>query len=206
MTKAYLHESFDSPQPSPLLKWRYPPQDWHISKSALVVKPDADTDYWQRTNVGFRADNGHLLYAEVEGNFVMTTRFRFAPANQYDQSGLMVRFSEDCWLKTSVEHEPDIPNLLGAVVTNNGYSDWSTQDVDDALTELSLRVRRVDRTYFVEYTLADELDENTYWSQLRVATLLEDDGQTPIPCGLYACSPKGSGYTVWFDYLTIDLT
>jgi regulation of enolase protein 1 (concanavalin A-like superfamily) len=204
MTEPLLHETFDNRELSPLLQWRCPPQDWRVSNGALIVRPDADTDYWQRTNVGFRADNGHLLYAAVSGDFVLSTRVRFTPANMYDQSGLMVRFSEDCWLKTSVEYEPDIPNRLGAVVTNHGYSDWSTQDVADDLTEISLRVRRVDRTYFVEYTLEDKPGDDTYWSQLRVATLHEDDGRSPIPCGLYACSPKGAGYSAWFEYLKIE--
>lgn len=36
--------------------------------------------------------------------------------------------SENCWLKTSLEYIPEGPSHLGAVVTNNGYSDWSTQD------------------------------------------------------------------------------
>lgn len=35
----------------------------------------------------------------------------------------MIRFSEDCWLKTSVEFESvKEPSRLGAVVTNHGYS------------------------------------------------------------------------------------
>lgn len=44
------------------------------------------------------------------------------------EAGLMVRFSKDTWLKTSVEYIPDDNSKLGVVVTKNGYSDWSSQD------------------------------------------------------------------------------
>ena len=61
--------------------------------------------------------NGDLQFepgAEVSGNVIVTARIRSYPAHQYDQAGLMVRFSSDCWLKTSVEFEPDSPSQLGA--------------------------------------------------------------------------------------------
>lgn len=76
-----------------------------------------------------QADSGHALQAEIDSDLEMTTEVRFEPIHQYDQAGLLVRFSPSCWLKTSVEYEPDGPSRLGVVVTNRGYSDSSTQDV-----------------------------------------------------------------------------
>jgi regulation of enolase protein 1 (concanavalin A-like superfamily) len=78
----------------------------------------------------------------VEGDFTLSTRLRFYPANQYDQAGLMVRVSPHCWLKTSVEFEAEGPSKLGVVVTNRGYSDWSTQNYPAGVAELALRVHR----------------------------------------------------------------
>ncbi len=104
MTETILHETFDDDEFSPQLQWFHPPQEWRIGESALIINPDAETDYWQRTHYGFQVDNGHLLYAEMQGDFVLTTSVRFEPAHQYDQAGLMVRISPDCWIKTSVEY------------------------------------------------------------------------------------------------------
>jgi regulation of enolase protein 1 (concanavalin A-like superfamily) len=40
-----------------------------------------------------------------------------------------VQCSPSCWLKASVEAgAPGQPGQLGVVVTNSGFSDWSTQD------------------------------------------------------------------------------
>ena len=80
--------------------------------------------------------------AVVDGGFVMTTHVSFEPVHQYDQAGLMVRLSADCWLKTSVEYEPGATNRLGVVVTNAGYSDWSTQEVPASQLQVWLRVER----------------------------------------------------------------
>ena len=203
MPASVFEEAFHSPDLPPQLQWMNPPQTWRIEDGALVLQPDAETDFWQRTHYGFQADNGHLLYAEMADDFVLTTTVRFRPAHQYDQAGLMVRLSPDCWLKTSVEYEPDEPNRLGAVVTNQGYSDWSTQDFPDDVLALSLRVRREGNTYVVEYSLDTEPGDDTRWTQIRMATLLEDDGRTSVLCGLYACSPKGAGFVASFDSLTL---
>ena len=63
----------------------------------------------------------------------------------------MVRLSPECWLKTSVEFEPGEPSRLGAVITNHGWSDWSTQDLDPALArDVAFRVTRRGADYLVE--------------------------------------------------------
>ncbi len=53
----------------------------------------------------------------------------------------MVRFSKDCWLKTSIEYEPNGMCKLGAVVTNQGYSDWSTQGYKTGPSDKYFRIR-----------------------------------------------------------------
>src|SRR5262249_60648645 len=117
---------------------------------------------WQRSHYGFRVDTGHFLFGRVPGNFVLATHVTFRPVHQYDQAGLMVRLSPTSWLKTSVEHEPGPTNRLGVVVTNGGYSDWSTQDVPADLREIWLRVQRSDADYLVEWST-----DGANWSQLR---------------------------------------
>ena len=203
MQVSRLFTDFDDPDLRPTALVSANRSDGRSTRAVWSFSPDAETDFWQRTHYGFRADNGHFLYAEATGDFTLSTHVSFAHVNQYDQAGLMVRLSEDSWIKTSVEYEPELPNRLGAVVTNNGYSDWSTQDVGDELTALSMRIRREGRTYTVEYSLDEEPHEDAYWSQLRQATLLTDNGESAVMTGLYACSPKAAGFTAWFDYLSV---
>jgi regulation of enolase protein 1 (concanavalin A-like superfamily) len=180
------------------LTWFCEPPHWSVSSEerTLRVEPAAHTDFWQKTHYGFEADNGHFLSLPVIGDFILTTHVRFNPIHQYDQAGLMIRLSPDCWLKTSVEYEPDGPNRLGAVITNGGYSDWSTQDFPDERREIWLRVRRETTDYLVETA-----DDGRRWTQIRMARLLGDRVGKPVAAGLYACSPKEGGFVAQFSLL-----
>ena len=187
------------PDLPPRLRWRCEPARWGlVGSGALWVEPDSPTDFWQRTHYGFREDSGHFLHDVVAGDFVLTTRVRFRPAHQYDQAGVMVRASADCWLKSSVEYEPGAPSRLGAVVTNFGYSDWSTQDFPTGAGETWLRVRREGDDYIV-----DASADGRSWGQIRMAHLHEGRGES-VAVGVYACSPKGPGFVADFLHLAID--
>src|SRR5262245_28118662 len=100
----FLNEDFSANEFDRRLRWLNEPARWRVDpgSSVLVVEPDAGTDFWRKTHYGFEADNGHFLSAAVAGNFVMTTRVKFLPLQQYDQAGLMVRVDTNCWIKTSV--------------------------------------------------------------------------------------------------------
>lgn len=195
----FLSENFDGQQLDGRLQWFNAPSRWCIDRdaSALVVEPDAQTDFWRKTHYGFEADNGHLLFATVEGDFVMTAKIGFYPVNQYDQAGLMVRLDENCWLKTSVEYELLEPAKLGAVVTNAGYSDWSVQDFDRTRREVWLRVARKGGDCMVDFSL-----EGVHWTPLRVAHL--HGTNCVAQCGVYACSPKGAGFRAEFQRFQIE--
>lgn len=200
-----LDDSFEFPfQSSTLderLKWHCEPQRWNVDPSAacLRISPDAGTDFWQRTHYGFEADNGHFLYLEAVGDFVLTTRVTSRPVHQYDQAGLMVRVSSACWIKTSVEYEPAGPNRLGAVVTNHQYSDWSTQPLAQDQTTVWFRLRLEGRDCIVESSF-----DGRDWTQIRMAPLLDHTPGHPIRCGLYACSPKAAGCEAEFSVLKFE--
>lgn len=186
----------------PRLNWFCPPSVVPtVTPRGLRLTPDAKTDFWQVTHYGFAADNGHFLFANFAGDFILWTRIRMKGIHRYDQAGLMVRCSPKCWLKTSVEFEPDGPGRLGAVVTNHGYSDWSTQDYAAGEVDLHLRVRREANDYIVESSA-----DGTCWTQIRMARLLEDAGTgQPIAAGLYACSPTAAGFATEFEFLRLTL-
>jgi len=108
----------------------------------------------------------------------------------------MVRLSPACWLKTSVEFEPDDSNRLGAVVTNGQYSDWSTQPLPKDINTIWFRVRAESSDFIVESSL-----DGLRWEQLRMARLHEREAAPSVACGLYACSPKSAGYEAEFSFL-----
>ena len=182
------------------LRWHCEPARWSLdpARQSLRIEPDAATDFWQRTHYGFEVDNGHFLHADVAGDFVLAVHTLFRPVHQYDQSGIMVRMSPSCWLKASVEFEPHEPGRLGAVVTNFGYSDWSTQEFPPGAGEVWLRARREGDDFIV-----DAASDGATWTQIRMAHLHEVRG-APVSCGVYACSPRGAGFVAEFTDLTVE--
>ena len=135
----FFHGYSNKEQISPDLSWFNPPEHWGLENGRLWIQPEV-TDFWSRTHYGFIFDNGHFLKYLTSRDFILRTGIRFTPRNQYDQAGLMIRISPDCWLKTSVEYEDETLSRLGVVVTNFGYSDWSTQDFDPTIREIELQV------------------------------------------------------------------
>ncbi|KAB2331419.1 DUF1349 domain-containing protein [Bacillus mesophilum] len=201
MSKSWiLYENFNSEQLSKELEWRCEPKNWFLDRdsSQLVLKTDLETDFWQKTHYGFEADNGHFLFTKTSKNFRMTTRVKTLPKSKYDQAGLMIRFSEDIWVKTSIEYIPDDRSKLGAVVTNRGYSDWSTQYVDVKNTQIYYRISIIGQNVYVDFSWDGEA-----WNQIRIAHLEIPENST-ILAGVYACSPQGKDQEVRFDFLTIE--
>lgn len=198
MSDEPLDEMFTGPSLSPRLRWHCEPARWQVDEGSpcLRVHTDAGTDFWQRTHYGFEVDNGHFLYLDATADFVLTTKVTSRPRHQYDQAGLMVRLSPACWLKTSVEFEPDGPNRLGAVVTNGQYSDWSTQPLAKEVNTVWFRIRAEGNDFIVDASL-----DGLNWEQIRMARLLERASASSVACGLYACSPKAAGYEADFSFL-----
>jgi uncharacterized protein len=197
-----LHERFGAPALDPRLRWRCEPAQHRLdsARRRLIIEPDAETDFWQRTHYGFRVDNGHLLGLGARGNFVLTTAVSCFPRHKYDQAGLMLHLSPDCWLKTSVEFEPEEPHSrLGAVVTNGGYSDWSTQPIDKSQNTFWFRIRAETTAVVVDASLDGEV-----WQQVRMAHLTERSANSDVTCGLYACSPIGAGFRAEFHFLSFE--
>ncbi|MBF6555965.1 MAG: DUF1349 domain-containing protein [Acidimicrobiales bacterium] len=181
----------------PRLTWDHEPPRWDVESDGDVLACDVmgGTNYWQRTRHGRRDDNGHFLALSITNDFEMTVTVSAMPNTQYDQAGLMIRDSADCWIKTSAEYEEPGWSRLGAVVTNHGWSDWSTQNVGDG--ERRLRIRRIGGDVIVDAATGTDP-----WSQLRVAHLVY--AADSVRAGVYACAPRGSGFPVRFRSFALD--
>jgi regulation of enolase protein 1 (concanavalin A-like superfamily) len=141
----------------------------------------------------------------VEGT--LTTAFTLYPKAQFDQAGIMVLVNENCWVKAGIEFTDGVPRL-SCVVTNDGFSDWSTQEWKmDSQPEggvgesVSLRVRvskmapgGVDSAQgaalvmeAAPYKAGDAVDSPVEWFQVRIASLR--GGDKPWRMGLFAICP-----------------
>lgn len=197
MKESNLFETFEGRKLNKIPTWHHEPSNWELKNNQLQLFTDARTDFWQKTHYGFQADNGHFLHTEMTGDFILETEVECDFKHQYDQAGLMVRVSDQCWIKTSVEYEPDEPNKLGVVVTNNGFSDWSTQDVENSFINFKLRIIRKGSDYKVEYYNT----KSKNWIQLRMFHLFDEP---KVKVGIYACSPKQNLFSARFNYLKIE--
>lgn len=172
------------------------PADWSFSgANSLRLRVAPGTNFWQRTKHGRSLDNGHFLSLIVAGDFDMEVAALAYPNSQYDQAGLMARASDRSWIKTSAEFERPGWSRLGVVVTNDGWSDWSSQDV--ARTDYRFRVRRRGADFFIDVAAIEGP-----WSQIRVAHLVE--GERPLSVGVYACAPVGNGFDARFEGFRLE--
>lgn len=172
-------------------QWLHEPKSWSVSEKGLLIAPDKGSDFWQRTHYGFRNDNAHFFYKEIEGDFEMYAAVSFEGKHRYDQAGLCVRLDEDNWLKTSAEYETEKFSHLGAVVTNLGYSDWSTQEIPAEVKELEYKIVRKGQDFEVYARLGGK-----EFQQIRIAHLHKNESK--VKAGMYACSPTEGGYSALF--------
>ena len=125
------------------LTWTRAPQRFSLEPERVTITTDPHTDLWQRTYYHFRNDNAPVLQMETEERFFsFVVKTAFDTKVRYDQSGIILYLDSDNWLKASVEYENDRIQRLGSVVTNNGYSDWASADIDASIKSVWFRFSR----------------------------------------------------------------
>ena len=179
--------------------WFCEPSNYRVEQDKIIICPDSGSDFWQRTHYGFRNNNGHFLWTKRSGDFILQTHVKYEPKHRFDQAGLIVYFTEDFWVKCSVEHEPDAPFNLGSVVTNLGYSDWATQPFSKQIVDMEFMIKHVKQDFEI-YCREYGTDR---WQQLRISRL-ELPLDTVFQVGIYACSPQEGGFEAVFDSIIID--
>ena len=109
------------------MEWIRQPKECSISEDKVTITTEPFTDLWQRTYYHFRNDNAPVLQMRSEEQFFsFVVRTDFDTKVRYDQSGIIMYLDSDNWIKASMEYENEKIQRLGSVVTNNGYSDWSS--------------------------------------------------------------------------------
>ena len=179
------------------LEWIRAPKQYEISSDRISIITEPCTDLWQRTYYGFRNDNAPVLQMKTEEKFFsFTVKTEFASKYRFDQCGVVMYLDSDNWLKASIEYENEKFQRLGSVVTNHGYSDWATTDIDASVKSMWYRFSRRESDYCIECS-----EDGVNFKQMRICHMFEDAGE--IQFGLYACSPEESSFEAVFTRMEL---
>ena len=185
--------SFDKSE----LKWIREPENYVISESMIEIITEPRTDLWQRTYYHFRNDNAPVLQMEtVEKYFSFVVKTTFESKHRFDQCGIVMYLDSDNWLKASIEYENESFQHLGSVVTNNGYSDWATTEIDADIKSMWYRFSRREDDYCIECS-----EDGVTFKQMRISHMWNGGGT--IQFGIYACSPEESSFKATFTDMEV---
>lgn len=174
------------------LQWTREPAGYTISADKIEITTAPHTDLWQRTYYHFRNDNAPVLQMETEEKFFsFTVKTESQSHHRFDQCGIVMYLDSENWLKASIEYENDKFGHLGSVVTNNGYSDWATTEIDANIKSMWYRLSRREDDYLIECS-----PDGVTFKQMRVCHLWQGSGK--IRFGIYACSPEESSFKATF--------
>ena len=179
------------------LSWTREPAEYTLSEDKIEIVTKPFTDLWQRTYYHFRNDNAPLLQMEIDEQFFsFTVKTEFQSEHRFDQCGVVMYLDSENWLKASVEYENERFQHLGTVVTNNGYSDWATTEIDANIKSMWYRLSRREDDYCVECS-----EDGVVFRQMRVCHIFKGGGR--IKFGIYACSPEESSFKAVFTNMKL---
>lgn len=179
------------------LKWTRDPMDYRISEDRIEIITKPHTDLWQRTYYHFRNDNAPVLQMETEEKFFsFVVKTTFESKQRFDQCGVVMYLDSENWLKGSIEYETEEYQHLGSVVTNHGYSDWATTEIDSSVKSMWYRLSRREDDFCIECS-----EDGIRFKQMRICHMWDAAGK--IRFGIYACSPEDSSFRAVFTDMDI---
>ena len=179
------------------LEWIRKPQNYYIDENKIEIITEAYTDLWQRTYYHFRNDNAPVLQMKTkEKYFSFIVKTTFESKKRFDQCGIVMYLDSENWLKASIEFENEQYQHLGSVVTNHGYSDWATTEINADVKTMWYRFSRREDDYCVECSC-----DGINFKQMRICHMF--NGQDGIRFGIYACSPENSSFKAIFTNMEI---
>lgn len=178
--------------------WINKPKKFAIIKNKIIITTEENTDLWQRTYYGFRNDNAPALLIKTdEKYFSFTIKTDFNSKNQFDQCGVIIYQDSNNWFKASIEYENEDYQRLGSVVTNNGFSDWATTDIEANIKSMHYRLSRRESDFCIENSI-----DGKSFNQMRIFHLFQGDKE--VNFGIYACSPSSSSFNAEFSEISVS--
>ena len=179
------------------LEWTREPADYRISDGKIEIITSPHTDLWQRTYYHFRNDNAPVLQMKTEEKyFSFVVKTEFESKHRFDQCGIVMYLDSENWLKGSIEYENETFQHLGSVVTNLGYSDWATTEIDASIKSMWYRFSRREDDYCIECS-----EDGTVFKQMRICHMFRGGGE--IAFGIYACGPEDSSFKATFSNMEL---
>lgn len=179
-------------------EWIREPEKYNITDNKIEIITKPHTDLWQRTYYHFRNDNAPLLQMKTNDKyFSFVVKTTFESKHRFDQCGVVMYLDSENWLKGSIEYENDKFQHLGSVVTNHGYSDWATTEIDASIKSMWYRLSRREDDFCIECSI-----DGIKFSQMRVCHIFEVKDE--IKFGVYACSPENSSFKATFTDMEIS--
>lgn len=180
------------------LKWTRNPKEYVISDKKIEIVTLPHTDLWQETYYHFKNDNAPVLQLTTdERYFSFVVKTQFDSKHRFDQCGIVMYLDSQNWLKASIEYENERFQHLGSVVTNNGYSDWATTEIDANIKSMWYRFSRREDDYCIECS-----SDGIIFKQMRICHMNKGNGT--ISFGVYACSPEDSSFKAIFTEMEIS--
>ncbi len=177
--------------------WTREPEKYILSGDKIEVITKPHTDLWQRTYYHFRNDNAPVLQMTTnEKYFSFIVKTEFESKHRFDQCGVVIYLDSENWLKGSIEYENDEFQHLGSVVTNHGYSDWATTEIDASVKSMWYRLSRREYDFCIECS-----EDGVKYKQMRICHMW--DAKAEIRFGIYACSPEDSSFKAAFTNMEI---
>lgn len=178
-------------------KWTREPLSYSVTADRIEIITKPHTDLWQRTYYHFRNDNAPVFQMKTgEKFFSFTVKTEYHSKCRFDQCGIVMYLDSENWLKCSVEYENESFQHLGSVVTNNGYSDWATTEIDAGIKSMWYRLSRREDDYCLECS-----EDGVVFRQMRVCHIFKGNGI--ISFGVYACSPEDSSFKAIFTEMKL---
>ena len=178
-------------------QWTREPADYTVADGKIEIVTAPNTDLWQRTYYHFRNDSAPVLQMETDEKFFsFVVKTQFQSKRRFDQCGIVMYLDSENWLKASVEYENEVFQHLGSVVTNGGYSDWATTEIDANIKAMWYRFSRREDDYKIECS-----QDGSVFKQMRICHV--EKGSGTIRFGIYACSPEDSSFRATFTDMQI---
>ena len=179
------------------MEWLREPARYRISENQVEIITEPFTDLWQRTYYHFRNDNAPVLQLRTKAQFFsFVVKTDFESQIRFDQSGVIMYLDSENWIKASVEYENESIQRLGSVVTNNGYSDWATTDIDASIKSIWFRFSRREDDFCLEHSY-----DGKSFRQMRICHMFNIGEE--IRFGIYACSPENSSFRAVFSHMEV---
>ena len=180
------------------LNWIRKPKQYSISEDKIEIITEPHTDLWQQTYYHFRNDNAPVLQLKTdELYFSFVVKTTFESKHRFDQCGIVMYLDSNNWLKASIEYENERFQHLGSVVTNNGYSDWATTEIDANIKSMWYRFSRREDDFCIECS-----SDGITYKQMRICHMF--NVSNTILFGIYACSPEYSSFKATFTNMEIS--